>query len=75
MEEEQKLEELIERLHARYKHDADLERMPSMTMLLGNRAKQKLDDLYGITYMKKRLEIEEKLKLNESIQKDKEEEK
>lgn len=69
---EKEILEKIELLHARYKHDADLERMPSMAMLVGNQAKKQLDDKYGITYMKKRLEVEEKLKLNENIQKIKE---
>ncbi len=67
---EQEIIAKLEELHSKYKQDADLERMPGMAMLVGTRAKQKLDDEYGITYMKKRLELEDKLDLkNDSIQK------
>lgn len=62
---------IIAEYHAKFANDPNMTKMPSMAMGFGNQIKDKLDEQYGVKYVKKRLELEEKLGLSESKEKSK----
>ena len=61
----------LEELEKKYKDDPNWKKMPHLAFGLGDQAKRELDEKYGISYVKKRLEVEDTLGLNknDSIQK------